>query len=178
MFNRSATGRAALVLGLWAWGAQADTTDCTSLPEGFVLCAQSTTWANAEVIAFDNGVAFDLDPYWLEVFPAPEPVSSVQPFDAALEAMIELIAEQARNEGLGVPETLTRDSFETEHAQFVMLTTRIELPEDDPMVYMTMIAQANDARIVLTIDSAIATSVDGVPKELRDLADMIRPQEM
>lgn len=157
--------------------AQADTSDCTPLPAGFVLCAQGTSWEAAEMMAFDNGVAFDLDPYWLEIFPAPEEIQSVQPFEAALDAMADLITEQARNEGLGVPETLARDAFETEHARFVTITTRIELPEDDPMVYMTMIADANESRIILTFDSDVATSIDGVPQELRDLADMIRLQE-
>lgn len=162
---------------LFASTTQADTSDCTPLPADFVLCAQGTPWQSAEIMAFDNGVAFELDPFWLEVFPAPEPVQSVQPFEAALDAMADLIAEQARNEGLGAPETLARDAFETDHAQFVTITTQIELPEDDPMIYMTMIAEAGGSRIILTFDSDVATTVDGVPQELRELADMIRPKE-
>ena len=178
MSDRSICARLAVVVALLAAGAaQADTQDCTALPVGFVLCAEGTVWADAEMLEFDNGVAFEMDPYWLEVFPAPESVQSAAPFEAVLDAMADLIAEQARNEGLGTPETLTRDTFETDNASFATLTTRVDLPEDDPMIYMTMIADAGEARIILTLDSDIASSIDGVPQVLRELADLIRPQE-
>lgn len=162
-------------LALLTGHAQAQTEGCMTLPANFVMCTEGTAWANAEVIAFENGIAMELGTYWLEMFAAPD---SMQPGESAqdmLQAVEDMIAEQARNEGLGVPETLSQSMFETEHASFVTLTTRLELPEDEPMIYMTMVADAGSSALILTFDADLATSMDGLPETLREVAEMIRP---
>jgi hypothetical protein len=180
---RSLCGAVAMVAALPAQFANAQTEGCIPLPADFALCAQGSAWSEAEVMEFSGGVALEMDGFWLEITAATEEINAAQPFPSSLDELAELFAAQSRNEGLDAPETLARATFDTAHAQFATLTTRLELPEDEPMVFVTMIAAQKDEartgaeRLVLSLDSEIATSLDGVSPMMRDLADLIRPQE-
>jgi hypothetical protein len=163
--------------------AKAEATDCLALPADFMFCAKGTDWAAAEVIEFSGGVALEMGALWLEIGTATDAINAAQPFGDSLDELADLLADQARNEGLPPPETLAREVFETEHAQFATLTTRLELPDDDPMLFVSIIAGAKDdrasgqERLLLSLDSGIATSLDGLAPQIRNLANLIRPQE-
>lgn len=163
---------AALALLVSGSSAFATSEACAPLPGGFQFCPSETQWAGAEVIPFTNGVAFDLPPYWLEVMEAPEDIASAPSLDAALDALAELQATQARNEGLDAPEILDRDAFSAGALDAVTLTTRIDLPEDDPMIFVSMIAGQGDARIFVTLDDEKEDAAD-VSRELRRIAALI-----
>lgn len=162
---------AGLALTFAATSAQATTEACSALPGGFEFCPGTSAWAEAEVIPFTNGVAFDLPPYWLEVMEAPAEIAGAASLEAALDALSDLHAKQARNEGLDVPEILGREAFAVGELEAVTVTTRIELPEDDPMVFVTMIAGQGDRRLFVTLDDENEDAAD-VEQELRRIADM------
>lgn len=171
MFDCIRNTSAGLVLAVAATTAMATSEACSPLPGGFQFCPGDSAWAGAEVIPFTNGVAFDLPPYWLEVMEAPEEIASAPTLDAALEALTELLAEQARNEGLDAPEILDRGAFSAGMLDAVTLTTRIELPEDDPMIFVTMIAGQGDARLFVTLDDEAEDAAD-TEQELRRIASL------
>lgn len=162
---------AALAVALSGSAALAASEGCTPLPGSFQFCPEDTAWADAEVIPFSNGVAFDLPPYWLEVMEAPDEIAAAPSLDAALEALAELVAEQARNEGLDAPEILDRDAFSAGALEAVTLTTRIDLPEDDPMIFVSMIAGQGDARLFVSLDDENEDAAD-VARELRRIAGL------
>ncbi|TVP68766.1 MAG: hypothetical protein EA339_15650 [Rhodobacteraceae bacterium] len=163
---KSCTG---LVLAIAATSALATSEACTPLPGGFEFCPGVTDWAGAEVVPFTNGVAFDLPPYWLEVMEAPDAIAQAASLEAALDALTELLAAQARNEGLDAPETLGREAFSAGEMNAVTLTTRIALPEDEPMVFVSMIAGQGDRRLFVTLDDENEEHAD-VEQELRRIA--------
>ena len=171
MFERGLLSGAALALSASAAFAASDA--CSPLPGGFEFCPGDTAWAGAEVVPFTNGVAFDLPPYWLEVMEAPEEIASAPSLEAAFDALVALQAEQARNEGLDAPEVLGRDAFSAGALEAVTMTTRIELPEDDPMVFVTMIAGQGDQRLFVTLDDVNEDAAD-VEQELRRIAALFR----
>ncbi|MFN7003374.1 MAG: hypothetical protein ACK4NW_08080 [Roseinatronobacter sp.] len=171
MFECIRNSSAGLVLAFAATSAMATSEACSPLPGGFLFCPGDTAWAGAEVIPFTNGVAFDLPPYWLEVMEAPAEIAGADSLDAALDALTELLAEQARNEGLEAPEVLGREAFTAGQLDAVTLTTRIELPEDDPMVFVTMIAGQGDNRLFVTLDDEDEDAAD-VEQELRRIAGL------
>ncbi len=176
MFERVCKTGAALVLALSGTAALGAEDACAPLSGGFLFCPGESAWADAEVVPFSNGVAFDLPPFWLEVMEAPEEIAQASTLDAALDALIALVAEQARNEGLDAPEELARDRFDLEQLEAVTLTTRIELPEDDPMVFVTMIAEKEDRRLFVTLDHEDEVVAD-VEQELRRIAGFFTLQE-
>lgn len=173
MFKCFRTCGAGLVLAFASTTAIAASEACSPLPGGFEFCPGDSGWASAEVVPFTNGVAFDLPPYWLEVMEAPEEIAAAPSLDAALQALTELLAEQARNEGLDAPEIVARSAFTTGALDAVTLTTRIELPEDDPMVFVTMIAGQGDARLFVTLDDE-AEDAAKTEQELRRIAALFR----
>ncbi len=144
---------------------------CSPLPGGFQFCPADSAWANAEVIPFTNGVAFDLPPYWLEVMEAPDEIADAQSLEAALDALRDLLAEQSQLEGLSPPEDLGSTAFTAGALDAVTLTTRIELPDDDPMVFVTMIAAQNDRLLMVTLDDENEDAAD-VEQQLRRIAGL------
>lgn len=166
---------AALAVMLSGSAAFATSEACSPLPGGFQFCPGETQWAGAEVIPFTNGVAFDLPPYWLEVMDPPAEIAAAPTLEDALDALTELVTEQARNEGLDAPEVLDRSAFSAGALDAVTLTTRIELPEDDPMVFVTMIAGQGDARLFVTLDDEVEDA-DDVQQELRRIAALFTLQ--
>jgi hypothetical protein len=162
---------AALAISLSGSAAFAVSEACSPLPGGFLFCPGDSEWAGAEVVPFSNGVAFDLPPYWLEVSDPPAEVIAAPSLDAALDVLTGLIAVQARNEGLEAPEVLGRDSFEAGQLEAATLTTRIELPDDEPMVFVTMIAGQGDQRLFVTLDHDGEVMAD-VEQELRLVAGL------
>jgi len=118
-------------------------------------------------------VAFDLPPYWLEVMEAPEEIAQAPSLEAALDALTELLAQQARNEGLDAPEIVDRGAFSAGALDAVTLTTRIDLPEDEPMVFVTMIAGQGDARLFVTLDDEAEDAAD-TEQELRRIVALFR----
>lgn len=171
MFERVLLSGAALLFsGATAFAASEA---CSPLPGGFQFCPGESAWAGAEVIPFTNGVAFDLPPYWLEVMEAPDEIGSAATLEAALDALMELQAVQARNEGLDAPEVLARDAFTAGALEAVTMTTRIALPEDEPMIFVTMIAGDEDQRLFVTLDDEDEDAAD-VEQELRRIAALFR----
>lgn len=162
---------AALAVTLSGSSAFATSEACSPIPGGFSFCPGDTAWAGAEVIPFTNGVAFDLPPYWLEVMEIPESLADAATLDDALDGLTELLNEQARNEGLDTPEIVERNAFNVGDLEAVTLTTRIELPEDDPMVFVSMIAGQGDARVYVSLDDEADDPAD-VEQELRRLAEL------
>ena len=169
MFERGFLTGAALAL--CATTAFADSEACSPLPGGFQFCPGDTAWAGAEIVPFSNGVAYDLPPYWLEVMEAPEEIAQAASLDAALDALRDLLAAQSRNEGLAPPTELGDATFTAGDIQAVPLTNRLELPDDDPMVFVNMIAEQDGQRLFVTLDDENEDPAD-VEQELRRIADL------
>ncbi|MCC5957216.1 MAG: hypothetical protein JJU07_14045 [Natronohydrobacter sp.] len=173
MFECIRNCSAGLVLAFASTTAMAASEACSPLPGGFQFCPGDSAWAGAEVVPFTNGVAFDLPPYWLEVMEPPAEIAAAPSLDAALDALTELLAQQARNEGLDAPEIVDRGAFSAGALDAVTLTTRIDLPEDEPMVFVTMIAGQGDARLFVTLDDEAEDAAD-TEQELRRIAALFR----
>jgi len=150
---------------------------CQPLPEGFALCLESSDWAEAEFFAFENGIALEMGDIWMEFSAAPESLQELSPFDAALPALQELLAAESQLEGLEAPETLADAHDLAGLLDLISVTTRVALPEDEPMVFVSAIADHPQGRLLLTLDIDAATEPSELDATLRRIAAQIRPLE-
>ena len=149
---------------------------CTPLPAQLEICTQGSDWADADVLDFENGVLLDHDDFRLELIGAPEPIRAAQPLDAALPVLQALISAQAANDGLGQPEWLADRILDLDTGQAITLQTRIALPEDDPIVFLSMILEQHGHRLLATISFEPGLDLGHAEDTLVAVAALIRPQ--
>ncbi|MGY6547429.1 MAG: hypothetical protein ACXIU7_00255 [Roseinatronobacter sp.] len=151
--------------------------DCLPLPAGFELCLAGSPWAGADVMAFDNGIAVESDMTWIEVSAAPDDLDMAVALDDLLPALQALIAEQARNEGFGAAETLADTRYQTEYLDVISVQTRIDLPEDAPLVFISLVAQSDGRRLLVTLNNDAERDLERLEAELAEFVALIRPLE-
>jgi hypothetical protein len=150
---------------------------CTPLPAGLEICTGGTGWADADILEFDNGIMLDADALRVELIEAPAPLDAITPFADALDALRALIVAQAMLEGLAAPEFLSDNHVQSGENEALILQTRIDLPEDDPFDFASMVLDVQGQRLLGTMSYEAGLDAAQVDQHLAELAALIRPRQ-
>ncbi|MCC5971169.1 MAG: hypothetical protein JJU15_14590 [Pararhodobacter sp.] len=149
--------------------------ECNTLSANFVICPESSPWAEARWLQFGDGAALKLGAYWLEFSEDWLQRSPEEGLDEALDAVLSEVQEADREEGFDPPEQLIRDHLETEELRVVRALHRVDAGDGDMMLIATMIASSTDARILLMLGNDNDVTPDEMDSTIRDLISLIRP---
>lgn len=171
---RKALAGALLATALLANPATA-TDDCAPMSTHFAFCAGESPWAEARWVQFGDGAALELDGLWLEFTEHWPMREDDDPLETALDLLLHEIMDAEAEALSALPEILIRDRFETADLQLVRVVQKVDMDEDENVLFATMIAQGASGRIVLMMNHDGAQSLAELDRATRDVADLIRP---